>query len=307
MLNPQKLILRINVLNVTDFLGLYVTGIILHMKFETKQDVLNWYEKQPRTLTPEFISEIPWQEVKKYPLDPKFVPVLLYMRDVEVLTDMYYEELRRTPTGKDPAISKFMERWGVEEITHGEVLNRFLNEAGIETADDWKTEVRRNVPKSYAFNTRILTTMTNFIGDRFTATHMTFGAINELSAAQSYRRMIELAGHPVLTQILRGIIREESAHTQFYWNVAKLELKRSKFARKVARFVVKHFWSPVGQGAKSKNQSDYAISTLFRGKEGFEWLDRKVTKHIQELPGFSGVNTFSERIGEITLAKSFAA
>lgn len=134
------------------------------MGFETKQDVLNWYEKQPRTLTSEFISNIPWSEVKKYPLDEKFVPVLLYMRDVEVLTDMYYEELRRTPTGKDPAISKFMERWGVEEVTHGETIDRFLNEAGVETSKNWKTDVRQNVSKFYTFNTRIITTLTNLIG-----------------------------------------------------------------------------------------------------------------------------------------------
>lgn len=273
------------------------------MKFETKQDVLNWYERQPRTLTREFISEIPWHEVKNYPLDPKLVPVLLYMRDVEILTDMYYEEMKRTPTGKDPAISKFMERWGVEEITHGEVIDRFLNEAGFETSKNWKTEVRANVPKFYTFNTRILTTLTNLIGEKFTATHMTFGAINELSTAQAYRRMIELANHPVLSHIMRAIMREESAHTQFYWSVAKLELKKSAFSRKVARFVIKNFWSPVGEGAKSKVQSDYTISTLFKGKEGFEWLDRKITKHIQELPGFDGLTTVSEKLGRIILAQ----
>lgn len=271
------------------------------MKFETKQDVLNWYERQPRTLTQEFISEIPWHEVNNYPLDKKFVPVLLYMRDVEILTDMYHEELRRTPTGKDPVIKRFMERWGVEEITHGEVIDRFLNEAGIETSKNWKTEVRQNVPKIYTFNTRIITTLTNLIGKQFTATHMTFGAINELSTAQAYRRMIELANHPVLTHILRGIMREESAHTQFYWSVAKLELKKSEFAQKMARFVVKNFWAPVGQGAKAEKDSNYTIETLFRGKEGFEWLDRKVSKHIQELPGFNGLNTISERIKQIVL------
>ena len=73
------------------------------------------------------------------------MPVLFYMRDVETLTDMYHRELLRTPTGKDPHISKFMERWGVEEITHGEVLNRFLNEIGYETDEKWQTQVRRNV------------------------------------------------------------------------------------------------------------------------------------------------------------------
>ncbi len=95
------------------------------MTFETKKEVLDWYEKQPRTLTKEFIDRISWKDVKNYPLDEKLVPVLLYMRDVEALTDMYYEELRRTPTGKDPIISKFMERWSNEEQTHGEIINRF--------------------------------------------------------------------------------------------------------------------------------------------------------------------------------------
>ena len=55
------------------------------MKFETKQDVLNWYEKQPRTLTPEFISEIPWNEVKNYPLDKTLVPVLLYRTCLQLI------------------------------------------------------------------------------------------------------------------------------------------------------------------------------------------------------------------------------
>jgi hypothetical protein len=38
---------------------------------------------------------------------------------------------------------------------------------------------------------------------------MTFGAIHEMSTTQGYRRLIELADHPVLNHILRGIIREE--------------------------------------------------------------------------------------------------
>lgn len=277
------------------------------MTFETNKDVLDWYERQPRTLTTEFIENIPWREVKKYPLDKKFFRVLVYMRDVEILTDMYHDEMRRTPTGRDKSISKFMERWGVEELTHGEVINRFLNEAGFETGREWQKEVRQSVSSAYHLNTRIMTGLTNLIGKRFTATHMTFGAINELSTAQSYRRLIELANHPVLTQILRGIVREESAHTQFYWSVAKLELKNSAIAQKIARLVIKHFWAPVGSGARSEKDSDYAVKTLFGGDEGLNWIDRKVTKHIQELPGFANLNTVTEKISEIVLPETASA
>ena len=274
------------------------------MTFETKKEVLDWYEKQPRTLTKEFIDRISWKDVKNYPLDEKLVPVLLYMRDVEALTDMYYEELRRTPTGKDPIISKFMERWSNEEQTHGEILNRFLNEAGIETDRKWQTEVRRAVSAYYTINNYLITSLTNLVGKRFTATHMTFGAIHEMSTTQGYRRLAELANHPVLTQILQGIIREESAHTHFYRSVARLELRNSEFTQKLARFIVKNFWTPVGSGAKPKDESDYTIATLFKGSDGLDSLDRNVTQRIQTLPGFDGLTKVSDKIGEIVLQQT---
>ncbi|HRJ90574.1 MAG TPA: hypothetical protein PLX39_18015, partial [Pyrinomonadaceae bacterium] len=103
------------------------------MMFESKQEVLDWYDRQERALSDEFIDNVEWGKVRDHPFDERLIPVLLYMRDVETLTDMYWQELKRTPTGRDPVISKFMERWGIEEVTHGEVLNRFLNELGHKT------------------------------------------------------------------------------------------------------------------------------------------------------------------------------
>lgn len=269
------------------------------MSFETKKDVLDWYERQPRTLTDEFIGNIAWKDVKNYELDEKLVPVLMYMRDVEVLTDVYYKELRRTPTGKDPIISKFMERWGIEEVTHGEVINRFLNEAGIETGEKWKEQVQKSVSTFYKTNSYLITTLTNFIGKKFTATHMTFGAIHEMSTGQGYRRLMKMANHPVLTEILTAIMREESAHTKFYASVARIELGKSEFAQKVARFIVNKFWSPVGQGAKPKKQTDYTIGTLFSGREGFEWIERNVSEKIQMLPGFAGLTKITDTVAKI--------
>jgi hypothetical protein len=267
------------------------------MAFETNKDVLDWYEGQERTLTPEYISAIPWHEVKRHPLDPRFVPVLLYMRDVETLTDMYHRELQRTPTGRDPHISKFMERWGIEEVTHGEVLNRFLNEAGYETDEKWQSQVRQNVTHTYNAYTYLITTLTNFIGTKFTATHMTFGAIHEMSTAQGYRRMKDLADHPVLTQILNAIIREEAAHTKFYWNIARLELRKNDFAQKIARFVIDHFYTPVGQGSLAKKRTEYALGTLFGDNESLEVIDKTVTQRVRQLPGFADITKINEAIG----------
>ncbi len=269
------------------------------MAFKTKKDVLDWFEKQPRALSNEFIGEIPWERVKEYPLNRKFVPVLLYMRDIEILTDMYHQELLRTPTGKDKVIGKFMERWGVEEITHGELINRFLNEAGFDTPEDWKSEITKSVSRYYHFYARALTMMTNCVGKSFTATHMAYGTINELSAAQSYRRLIEMADHPVLTHILKGIICEESVHTNFYRSVALIELKKSDFAQKIARFVIEKFWNPVGSGARSRDLTDYTIATLFGDQKGIAWIDKLVTQKVEMLPGFQGLSKVTDRITEI--------
>ncbi len=273
------------------------------MNFETNRDVLEWYERQPRALTDEFIAKINWRDVGKYPIDAKFVPVLLYMRDVETLTDVYYNELRRTPTGKDPIISKFMERWSAEEQTHGELLNRFLNEAGINTDPKWQKQVINSVSTSYTVTNYLITTLTNLVGKRFTATHMTFGAIHEMSTTQGYRRLAALADHPVLSQILTGIIREESAHTTFYRSVARIELEKSEISRKLSRFLIKHFWTPVGSGAKSQQESDYTIATLFSGDGGMDWIDKNVTQRIQGLPGFENLTKVSDKIGEIVAQK----
>lgn len=272
------------------------------MNFETNRDVLEWYERQERALTPEFISAIPWERVKDHPLDPRFIPVLLYMRDVETLTDMYHRELLRTPTGKDPHIRQFMERWGVEEITHGEVLDRFLNEAGYETGADWQNQVRKDVSTSYNITAYVMTVLTNLVGKKFTATHMTFGAIHEMEAALGYRRLMALADHPVLTHIIQGIIREESVHAQFYRSVARLELEKNEFSQKMARWVIEKFWAPVGQGSLAKSRTEYAISTLFAEEGAIDGVEKTVTMRVRQLPGFDGITKITEVIADMAAA-----
>jgi Fatty acid desaturase len=270
------------------------------MIFETNNDVLQWYEKQPRAVTDDFVCNINWSDVKRFPLDKKFVPVLVYMRDVETLTEVYHQQLMRTPTGKDKIIGKFMERWGTEELTHGELLNRFLNEAGFETEKNWKNEAKRDISWSYRLNTYITTMLTNCFGRKFTGVHMTYGAINEMCTLQGYRRLIELADHPVLTRILKAIMREESVHTQFYWSVAKIELMQSAIAQKLARFVINKFWVPVGQGIKTEEDSNYTVATLFGDQKGMEWVDRNITQRIRQLPGFDKLNKINETVSRIS-------
>ncbi len=50
--------------------------------FETDKEVLDWYERQPRALSKEYVANIRWKEIKNHPLNEAFVPVLFYMRDI---------------------------------------------------------------------------------------------------------------------------------------------------------------------------------------------------------------------------------
>jgi hypothetical protein len=96
-----------------------------------------------------------------------------------------------------------------------------------------------------------------------------------------------------------GIVQEESIHGSFYWNVARVKLRETKFSRNLARFVIGKFWSPVGQGAKPKGEANYVMATLWPGKEGVELFDQKIGSRIERLPGFVGFKGLTERIAPI--------
>ncbi len=133
---------------------------------------------------------------------------------------------------------------------------------------------------------------------------MVFGAIHEMTTTQGYGRLAQIANHPVLTEILNGIIREKSAHTTFYRSVARIELKNSDISQKLSRFIIKHFYTPVGSGAKGKAESDYTIATLFSGDDGMNRINKTVTQRVQMLPGFDGITKISDKIGGIISAQT---
>ncbi|GAC1446264.1 MAG: hypothetical protein NVSMB56_03310 [Pyrinomonadaceae bacterium] len=272
--------------------------------FETENDVLEWYEKQPRALSREFLNNINWKDIQNHELNKAFLPVLVYMRDVEMFTEIYYKELLRTPTGKDPVIRKFMDRWNTEEHEHGEILNRFLAEAGMPTNEHWEEEAKKNIPFRYTFESKIYPLITNCFGKSFSGTHMAWGAINEMTTLQGYRRLWTLAEHPILEQLLRAIAQEESLHSNFYWQIARIKLERSGFSRKIANFMVEKFWSPVGAGAKKEEDTNYVIKMLFKGKDGLEHFERNVNQRVRKLPGMEQLRAVRERIETIATTET---
>jgi rubrerythrin len=270
--------------------------------FETEKDVLDWYERQPRTLNKEFVSRIPWAEVVNHPLSPTFLTVLTYMRDVEKATEIYHKEFLRTPVGRSPIIRRFLDRWSGEEDQHAELLNRFLNEAGGSANARWWKEAKASIPRSYKVGNYVSSLILRPLGERIAAGYMAWAAINEMSTLQAYRRMWKLAGHPVLEKLLRGIAREESVHATFFWNIARLKLEQSELTRKCARLMIGKWWTPVGQGVKPQEQTDMVIGTLFAGEAGASVFARTVGRRTERLPGLEGLKLVTERITAIAIS-----
>lgn len=262
------------------------------MQFETEADALKWYSSEERVLTKEIIDAIPWKDIPRHELDKAFIPVMLYMRDVEAFTEIYFDYLRRGPTGKEKVVMDFMERWSTEEPTHAYLLNRFLNEAGFPTSDRWFSEAKSKIPLGYRIGDVIEPELSKLFGSSFGAVHMTWGAINELSTLHGYKRLWELAKHPVLEHILRLIAREESRHAMFYWSIARIKLQNSGFSQKLTKFMIDLFWTPVGQGAKPKDATVYVMKTLFSG-DGQQVFDKYVNNRIQQLPGLATLDTIN--------------
>ena len=116
---------------------------------------------------------------------------------------------------------------------------------------------------------------------------MTWGAINELTTLTGYRRLAAVAGHPVLSDLLERIIRDESRHFFFYYRQAEIRLERPSVAR-IARLLVDRFWAPVGSGVQPREELCFLGAYLFGGAEG-RAAARKVDDTIRRLPGFATV------------------
>lgn len=246
------------------------------------------------------LSGVAWHEIPSHPVSGEEARTLTFMMDIETHTVMYARDLLATRAAFDPEITAFMSCWIYEEFWHGEAFSRFLGEAGFTLAPDrekvtagsrYPTKVARNERIRRALGRGVYTGhLVSMVGSAltrdFVAIQMTWGAMNELSAINSYQAMIEKSDNPVLCDILRRIIKDERRHFAFYRAQARLRLARSPRARRLARWAMERLWAPVGTGLRPQEESDFALVSLFGDRAGLDRL-RRVDATIAELPGFA--------------------
>jgi rubrerythrin len=231
------------------------------------------------------------------------------MMDIETHTVIFLRDLLATRAAFEPDVTAFLSCWVYEELWHGEAFSRFLGEAGYDLDPNgervWQdapypsrvgrnTWIRRRLGAK-GYSSHVATLAAAALIKDFVAVHMTWGAVNELSTLSGYHRLIAKTEHPILVELLERIIKDERRHFAFYRAQARMRLGRSKQARSVTRWALKHLWAPVGTGVRSQAETDFAVTYLFGDEEGGA-AAKDLDATIGELPGLSGIRIYRDAL-----------
>jgi hypothetical protein len=226
---------------------------------------------------------------REQPLDEGSLRCLRYMHDVEHHTICYLRDLLVTRAHRDPEMTAFLTMWTFEEYWHGDAIAHVLQAhgepAGVERIEATRRSLRfrdRVEPLLHGLGSAVA-------GVSFGAIHMTWGAVNEWTTQAAYSRLSTLADHPVLTELLRRIMRQEGRHIDFYSMQASRRLASSKRARQVTRAALKRWWRPVGSDLMPPSEVRYMAVHLFGGPDGGAMCDR-IDRRIDRLPGLSDLH-----------------
>ncbi len=217
------------------------------------------------------------------PLSAGAVRALRYMQDIESHTVIYLRTLLGTRAVDDPQVSSFLAGWFYEETAHGLALARLLEANGTPVAPRERSSawsLREGLTSAGAW-------LISQLRSDACAVHMCWGAINELTTLNGYRRLARLAGDPALSDLLGRLIRDESRHFGFYFEQARRRLA-SVPTQRLVRTLVGRFWAPVGSGVQPAREVRFLASYLFGGPEG-RAAARKVDDTIRTLPGMERV------------------
>jgi len=228
------------------------------------------------------VSDLRWDDIPKVPIPAAALRTLRYMQDIETHTIVYLRELLSTRALDDPAVATFLACWFYEETLHGRILARFLEAVGQPVTARPRSVVSLG-ERAHALGIALVSKL----WDNFVAVHMTWGAIAELTTLAGYQRLALLADHPVLSDLLGRIVRDESRHFAFYFKQAQQRLQSPRIAR-VAREIVDRFWTPVGSGVQPAAETRFVAHYLFAGPAG-ALAASKVDETIRRLPGFADV------------------
>jgi hypothetical protein len=236
---------------------------------------------------------VDWDYVARVGVTDDEARCLRYMGSVEIHSVLYLRDLLVGEGARDRDILTFLSCWAYEETQHGRAIDKLLAAAGrghlpldppASRAERWREELETLVARSLARGTR-----------HALATHMAWGALNEMSAALAYTELARITENRELAKLLHRLARDERRHQAFYFQQAHARLAASRVARVLTRLALDHLWGPVGEGVGES--FGFIAALLFddaRGKEQLRAVDRAMAK----LPGLEGFDRVEARVGE---------
>jgi hypothetical protein len=264
-------------------------------------DIDRWAERTARL----DLDGIDFAAFADRPLSPEVRRSLRYMHDVEYHTVCYLRDLLVTSAHADPDITTFLSMWCFEEYWHGDAIARVLAAHGELAGSPRVAEVRgrrkwrdKVDPVAHLLGSALA-------GPSFIAIHMSWGALNEWTTQAGYSRLIARADHPLLTTLLRRIMRQEGRHIDFYSSTARRLLTGDRRAQRLARFALERLWKPVGAGVMPDEEVAFLVGFLFGDEEGRE-AARRVDANVDRLPGLSGLHLAAGAIDQYATAPGLA-
>lgn len=230
------------------------------------------------------------------PLDADALRCIRYMHDVEFHTVCYLRDLLLTPAHHDPTVTAFLGFWVFEEFWHGEALAAVLAAHGEESGNARIAPLRKGLGWRDALRPVATGVGGAVAGDDFVAVHMTWGTVNELTTQAGYAQLGRRAGHPVLSELLRRIMRQEGRHIDFYESEARRRLGAGRRARGLTRFALRRLWRPVGAGVMPAAETAFLGRYLFDGDDGAAALAR-IDRRVDTLPGLDGLRLLQSAVG----------
>jgi hypothetical protein len=243
-------------------------------------------EQYRRAVRPIEYQDLDYAAFVTRPLSEGALRCLRYMCDIESHTVCYLRDLLVTPSHTDPVVTTFLTMWAYEEYWHGEALAAVLEAHGIPTGEAHIRAVRTRQGWRDRISPITQAVAANLVGVDFVAVHMTFGAINEWSTHAGYARLAAIEHHPVLTELLNRIMKQETRHVAFYATQARERLNRSAKARRLTRWALRHFWEPVGASVMPRAETRHLLHFLMGDTEGHESA-RRIDQKIDTLPGLA--------------------
>jgi len=237
-------------------------------------------------------DDLDFDAFQDQPLAEEDLRCVQYMHDIEYHTVCYLRDLLVTRAHGDQHVTAFLTIWNLEELYHGEALAAVLAAHGRIGGPSRVEALRHGLGWKQHVGT--LSSMFGSIAVKdFTAVHMMWGAVNEWTAQAGYAQLSRRADHPVLTELLKRIMRQEGRHVDFYASEAKRRLTNSRAAQRITRFALRHFWRPVGSGVAPKPDVNFMIRYLFGDEEG-KAISERIDRRIQRLPGLQRLSIVAD-------------